>query len=125
MPFGSKQGPGICHSFNDHARGELDRTSTCVDAFHISDRTFQGHMESVKALLGRGHLHGVERSLSECCWCHIGFEISKHGSPPDPAKGAASKNWPEETDLADVSSLLKFVNYSQEFIPISLQLLGL
>ena len=47
----------------------------------------------------------------------IGFEVSKEGRKPGPAKVTALAEWPEEAELADVNSLFHFANYLQEFIP--------
>ena len=81
MPFGPKQGPGICQSFNDHAFGDLEATVIFVDDFCTASETFDDHVADVKKLLDRGRLHGVEWRLTKCTWCQnkvvmIGFEVS-------------------------------------------------
>ena len=122
MPFGPKQGPGICQSFNDHAFGDLEATVIFVDDFCTASETFEEHIADVKKLPDRGRFHGVEWRLTKCTWCQnkvvmIGFEVSKEGRKPDPAKITALANWPEEGELADVNSLFHFANYLREFIP--------
>ena len=82
----------------------------------------ESEIADVKKLLDRGKFHGVEWRLTKCTWCQdkvvmIGFEVSKDGRKPDPAKVTALKNWPEETELADVNSMFHFANYLREFIP--------
>ena len=51
LPFGPKQGPGICQSFNEWTFGDLENTSVFVDDFHTANDTFEGHVKSIKALL--------------------------------------------------------------------------
>ena len=48
LPFGPKQGPGICQSFNDHAFGDLEATVIFVDDFCTASDTFDEHIADVK-----------------------------------------------------------------------------
>ena len=64
LPFGPKQGPGICQSFNDHAFGDLEATVIFVDDFCTASDTFEQHIADVIQLLERGRLHGVEWRLT-------------------------------------------------------------
>ena len=84
LPFGPKQGPGICQGFNDHVFGHLDATAVFVDDFATSSDTFEDHMDDLEALMKVGDEHGVEWKLSKCYFFQptvdlLGFQVGEHG----------------------------------------------
>ena len=48
LPFGPKQGPGICQSFNEWTFGDLEATSVFVDDFHTSSTHLRSTLKTSK-----------------------------------------------------------------------------
>ena len=123
MPFGLCNAPATFQRLMERCMGDLNLRDCLIylDDIVIFSKTFEEHMEKLKAVFQRLHEHGLKLKPSKCELfrsqvVYLGHVVSKEGIHTDPAKIEAVQNWPVPQCTKDVRKFLGFTGYYRRFI---------
>ena len=97
------------------------RCLVTLDDVLVTGRTFEQHLENLKAVLEAISKAGLKLKLSKCHFAQssidfLGFTISASGLAPDCKKVEAITNYPTPKDLTELRRLLGMASYYRRFI---------
>ena len=92
-----------------------------LDDVLVIGRTFEQHLENLKAVLEAISKAGFKLKLSKCHFAQssvdfLGFTISASGLAPDCKKVEAVRNYPTPNDLTELRRFLGMASYYRRFI---------
>ena len=92
-----------------------------LDDVLVTGRTFEQHLENLKAVLEAISKAGLKLKLSKCHFAQssvdfLGFTISASGLAPDCKKVEAITNYPTPKDLTELRRFLGMASYYRRFI---------
>ena len=92
-----------------------------LDDVLVIGRTFEQHLENLKAVLEAISKAGLKLKLSKCHFAQLsvdflGFTISASGLAPDCKKVEALRNYPTPNDLTELRRFLGMASYYRRFI---------
>ena len=124
MPFGVVNGPACFQRLMNYVLTGLHWTHCLVylDDIIIFSRTFEEHMDRLKAVLSRLSKAGLTLKPRKCQWVqtsvkYLGHIISEEGIRPDSAKIRAVQEFPAPTSRTLVKKFLGMTSYYRRFVP--------
>ena len=123
MPFGLCNAPATFQRLMQRVLGGL-LGKTCfvfLDDVLIASKTFEEHLEYLRAVLSRFCSAGLRLKPQKCTLLrrtikYLGYMISPEGIYPDPEKTVKVANFPTPSDVSQVRQFLGLASYYRRFI---------
>ena len=123
MPFKLFNAPASCQTLINDALSEgLDIFVVAyLDDILVFSKNREEHVQHVRWVMEKLREKELKLKLEKCEFFKqevpfLGSIVGKHGVRPDPAKIKSILEWPEPTNLKDLQSFLRLVNYYRRFI---------
>jgi hypothetical protein len=124
MAFGLTNAPATFQRLMESCMGDLYLTYCLLymDNIIVYSRTYEEHLQCLKAVFQRLHEEGLKLKPSKCRLFqkeikYLGHIVSEDGVHTDPGKIQAVKAWPVPKTVKQVQSFLGFVGYYRRFVP--------
>ena len=123
MPFGLCNAPATYQRLMDLVLAGLQWTSCLVylDNVIIVGRTYDEHLQNLKAVFTRLREAGLKLKPKKCSLCSpqvefLGHVVSAKGVSTDPKKIEKVADWPTPTNRREVQQFLGLANYCRQFV---------
>ena len=124
MPFGLTNAPATFQRLmNKVLKGlTLKQCVVYLDDIIVFSRTFREHLIRLRNVFERLRQASLKMQLSKCRLCtnkvvYLGFELTKHGSRPDPNKTQAIVKMEHPIDSDQLRRFMGSINFYRQFIP--------
>ena len=92
-----------------------------IDDVVVVGRTFDKHLQNLKAVFERLRQAGLKLKPSKCVFFqrsvqYLGYIVSTRGIQPDPEKLEKVNTWPTPSSVKSVQQFLGFANYYRRFV---------
>ena len=124
MPFGLNCAPSYFSELMNKVLSGIQHKFTLayLDDIIIYSKTFDEHIEHIKAVFSRLRAAGLKLKMSKCEFLkrevnYLGHLVSASGIKPDPQKVSAIQNLGAPSTVKDVRSFIGMCSYYRRFIP--------
>ena len=122
-PFGIKTMTSVFQRVTSRLFGDMPFVCTYVDDILISSKTIEEHAAHTRMVLSRLSAANLTVNQDKCRFAYstvkvLGHIVSKDGVSLDKKKLEIASNWTTPRTSDDVASLLGFLNYLRDHIPL-------
>ena len=127
MPFGLRNAPAVfqrlmqCVLSGLNPEGGVPFTSVYIDDILIFSRTFEEHLQHLKAVIERVSAAGLKLKPTKCKFIrqrveYLGHILTPNGICPNPDRVSAVQQFPRPTSVREVRQFLGLASYYRRFV---------
>ena len=122
LPYGASPCVGLFQRAMENLLKGLSGVSVFLDDILVTGKTESEHLQNLHNVLAVLQNNGLRLQRSKCQFLldkveYLGFQVSREGIQPTPAKVTAIKEAPSPTNVSELRAIVGLVNYYSRFIP--------